>query len=159
MDQVTTGWEESTHKHCLPNRLFLSTIFSKIWLIIGPFFAVLPITLSFLVCFRPVKYQIEALDVIYPMVRRWLTKFSFWSGQHPGQPWLNLVKDGQTSPNFGKCTPGPVSRFLLMWWALFGLDRLGQTSVKLVDTRETPGGKNRVMTGWVVLKLVYHVIS
>ena len=198
MDQVTAGWEESTHKHCLPNRLFLSTILSKIWLSIGPFFAVLPITLLFLVRFRPIKYRIEALDVIYPMVRRWLAKFNFCSGQHLGQtlvkfgqPWSNLVKVGQTSPNFGKCALGPVLRFfwcggpllgqigsvkllsnlvnlgqswstllklremcsepridvLLMWWVPIRSDQLSPGCLILrADTRENPGGKNRVMT-------------
>uniref|UniRef100_A0A2N9GA27 Uncharacterized protein n=1 Tax=Fagus sylvatica TaxID=28930 RepID=A0A2N9GA27_FAGSY len=35
------------------------------------FFAVLAITLSFLVRFRPVKYGIEALDILYTLVKGW----------------------------------------------------------------------------------------
>ena len=67
---------------------------------------VLPITSSFLVLFRPVKYRIEALDVLYPLVRGWSVKSCFWSGQglgHTlaklGQPWSTLVKPPQTSRN------------------------------------------------------------
>ena len=56
------------------------------------FFTVLPITSSFLVRFRPVNYRIEALDVLYPMVRGWSAKSSFWSSQRLGQSCLNLVK-------------------------------------------------------------------
>ena len=49
--------------------LFWSIILSKILLSVGPIFTVLPITFSFLVRFRPVKYRIETLDMIYFMVR------------------------------------------------------------------------------------------
>ena len=56
----------------------------------------MPITLLFFVCFRPVKYRIEALDIIYPMVREQSAQSSFWSGQRVGQ---TLVKLGQTSRN------------------------------------------------------------
>ncbi len=50
------------------NRPVLATTLSKILLSVGPIFTVLPITFSFLVRFQLVKYQIEALDVLYPMV-------------------------------------------------------------------------------------------
>jgi hypothetical protein len=119
----------------------LSTTLSKIWLSVGPLFTVLSITPSFLVRFLPVKYRIKALDVLYPMVKWWSTKFSFWSGQHLGQtsikfgqPWSNLVKVGQTSPNSGKCVPGLRPEVLSVWWVPVGSDRLGQTSVKLGQT-------------------------
>ena len=54
-----------------------------------------------------------------------------------GQPWSNLVKVGQTSLKSGKCAPDPV----------YGSDRLCPSCLVLhADTRENPGGKNRVMT-------------
>uniref|UniRef100_A0A2N9I4K0 Uncharacterized protein n=1 Tax=Fagus sylvatica TaxID=28930 RepID=A0A2N9I4K0_FAGSY len=60
---------------------------------------VLATTLSFLVRFRPVKYGIEALDILYTLVKGWSVRSSFWSGQRSGQtlvklgqPWSNLVK-------------------------------------------------------------------
>uniref|UniRef100_A0A2N9HD25 Uncharacterized protein n=1 Tax=Fagus sylvatica TaxID=28930 RepID=A0A2N9HD25_FAGSY len=75
------------------------------------------------------------------MVKWWSAKFSFWSGQHLGQtsvkfgqPWSNLVKVGQTSPNSGKCVPGLRPEVLSVWWVPVGSDRLGQTSVKLGQT-------------------------
>jgi hypothetical protein len=57
------------HKHCPKMGMFWSIILSKILLSVGPSFTVLPITFSFLVRFQPVKYQIEALDMLYSMVR------------------------------------------------------------------------------------------
>ena len=106
------------------------------------FFTILPITLSFFVLFWPVKYQIEALDVLYPMVKRWSAKFSFWSGQHLGQTsgqiWSTLVKLGQSWSNLfdlqEMCSGAPS-------WGSFGVvgscwvrsarSNLSQTSVKL----------------------------
>ena len=90
----------------------LSTTLSKIYLNVGPIFTVLPITSSFLIHFRPVKYWIEALDVLYPMVRGQSTKSCFWSGQSLGQTWSTLVKLGQTSPNLEKCVLGRILRVL-----------------------------------------------
>ena len=69
---------------------------------------VLPITLSLLIRFRPVMYQIEALDILYPMVRGWSAQSCFWSGQCLDQ---TSVKLGQTSLNSGKCAPDPILRF------------------------------------------------
>ena len=73
-------------------RAILSTTLSKIWLSVGPIFTILPITSSFLVRFRPVKYRIEAINVLYELVRRWSAKSYFWSGQRLGQTWSNLPK-------------------------------------------------------------------
>ena len=56
-------------KHRPPKWTVLSTTLSEILLSVGPIFTVLFITSSFLVRCRPIKYQIEALDVLYPMVR------------------------------------------------------------------------------------------
>ena len=74
----------------------MPTTLSKIWLSVRPIFAVLFITPSFLVRFRPVKYEIEALDVVYPMVRGQSAQSSFCSGQRVGQ---TSVKLGQTLGN------------------------------------------------------------
>jgi hypothetical protein len=63
------SWEDSMHEHCPKMGLFWSIILSKILLSVGPIFTVLPITSSFLVRFQPVKYRIEALNLIYSMVR------------------------------------------------------------------------------------------
>ena len=90
----------------------LSTTFSKIWLSVGPIFTVLPTTSLFLVCFRSIKYRIEALNVLYPTVGRWLAKSCFWFGQSLGQTWSTLVKLGQPSPNLKKHAPGRVLRVL-----------------------------------------------
>ena len=73
------------------------------------FFSVLPITPSFLVCFRPVKYRIEALNMFHALFRGWSVRFSFWSGQRSGQ---TSVKLGQPRSNLVDIlqTPGNVSR-------------------------------------------------
>jgi hypothetical protein len=119
----------------------LSTTLGKIWLL-DRFFTVLPITLSFLVRFRLVKYQIEALNVLHTLVKGWSVRFSFWSGQRSGQtlvnlgqPWSNLVKLGQNSPNSGKRILGRVSRVFEHSGPQSGQKRSGQTSVKLSQLR------------------------
>ncbi len=85
--------------------------------VLDRFFTVLTITPSFLVRFWPVKCRIEALITFFRMVKERSVRFSFrsgqWSGQtlvKLGQPWSNLVKLGQNSPNLGKCILGRVSR-------------------------------------------------
>ena len=120
-------------KHCLPNRLFCQQHLAKFGCV-GPIFTVLPITLSFLVRFQPVKYRIEALNMLYPMVRGWSAQSSFWSGQwlgqtsvKLGQPWSKLVKPPQTP----EMCSGPRFEALLVWWAPSGSEWLGQTSVKV----------------------------
>uniref|UniRef100_A0A2N9I2Q2 Uncharacterized protein n=1 Tax=Fagus sylvatica TaxID=28930 RepID=A0A2N9I2Q2_FAGSY len=111
-DQVATGWKES---------------------------AVLPITPSFLVRFRPVKYRIEALIMCSTY---WLGGDQFDSAFVPvngpvkprsnlvnlGQTWSNLVDILQTS---GKCIPGRVSRVFGHSGPQLGQEQLSQPLVKL----------------------------
>uniref|UniRef100_A0A2N9GXB8 Aminotransferase-like plant mobile domain-containing protein n=1 Tax=Fagus sylvatica TaxID=28930 RepID=A0A2N9GXB8_FAGSY len=93
-------------------------------------FNVLATTLSFLVRFRPVKYGIEALDILYTLVKGWSVRSSFWSGQWSGQtlvklgqPWSNLVERSK------------LSKLLEMYPGNLKLgQKLGQTSVKLRST-------------------------
>jgi hypothetical protein len=106
--------------------------------VLDRFFAVLTITSSFLVRFRPVKYRIEALIVVFGMVKGRSVRFSFWSGQRSGQtlvkhgqPWSNLVKLGQSSPNSGKCIPDHVLRVSQRGGPYSDRERFGQTLVKL----------------------------
>uniref|UniRef100_A0A2N9I3Y1 Uncharacterized protein n=1 Tax=Fagus sylvatica TaxID=28930 RepID=A0A2N9I3Y1_FAGSY len=109
---------------------------------------VLATTLSFLVRFRPVKYGIEALDILYTLVKGWSVRSSFWSGQWSGQtlvklgqPWSNLVEFGQSSPNSWKCIPDYISRVSGQGGSLVGLEtarsNLGQTSVNPSQTWST----------------------
>uniref|UniRef100_A0A2N9HFF4 Aminotransferase-like plant mobile domain-containing protein n=1 Tax=Fagus sylvatica TaxID=28930 RepID=A0A2N9HFF4_FAGSY len=106
---------------------------------------VLATTLSFLVRFRPVKYGIEALDILYTLVKGWSVRSSFWSGQRSGQtlvklgqPWSNLVEFGQSSPNSWKCIP---ELHFKGFWATVDPSRagkrLGQTSVNPSQTWST----------------------
>uniref|UniRef100_A0A2N9I4J8 Uncharacterized protein n=1 Tax=Fagus sylvatica TaxID=28930 RepID=A0A2N9I4J8_FAGSY len=63
------------------------------------------ITPSFLVRFRPVKYGIEALDILYALVKGWyigLKSGQKWLGQTLGQTWSTLVKLGQLWSNLVK---------------------------------------------------------
>ncbi len=76
--------------------LFLSIILSQIWLSIRPIFTALPISPSFLICFRPVKYRIEGLDVLFPMVKKWSIKSWFWPSRGLGQTWSTPVNFSQT---------------------------------------------------------------
>uniref|UniRef100_A0A2N9HZY8 Uncharacterized protein n=1 Tax=Fagus sylvatica TaxID=28930 RepID=A0A2N9HZY8_FAGSY len=109
---------------------------------------VLATTLSFLVRFRPVKYGIEALDILYTLVKGWSVRSSFWSGQRSGQtlvklgqPWSNLVEFGQSSPNSWKCIPDYISRVSGHGGSLVGLEtarsNLGQTLVNSSQTWST----------------------
>uniref|UniRef100_A0A2N9F085 Aminotransferase-like plant mobile domain-containing protein n=1 Tax=Fagus sylvatica TaxID=28930 RepID=A0A2N9F085_FAGSY len=109
---------------------------------------VLATTLSFLVRFRPVKYGIEALDILYTLVKGWSVRSSFWSGQWSGQtlvklgqPWSNLVELGQSSPNSWKCIPDFISRVSGHGGSLVGLEtarsNLGQTLVNSSQTWST----------------------
>uniref|UniRef100_A0A2N9IKX0 Uncharacterized protein n=1 Tax=Fagus sylvatica TaxID=28930 RepID=A0A2N9IKX0_FAGSY len=110
-------------------------------------FNVLATTLSFLVRFRPVKYGIEALDILYTLVKGWSVRSSFWSGQWSGQTlvtwstWSNLVELGQSSPNSWKMYPGLHFKGFWARWVLVGLEtarsNLGQTSVNPSQTWST----------------------
>jgi hypothetical protein len=140
----------------------LSTTLSKIWLSVGPIFTVLPITLSFLTRFRPVKYLIEALEVLYPMVRRWLAQSSFWSGQRLGQISVKLGQSWSNLPKLREMCYGPRFEILLMRWAPVGLDWLDPGCFILrADTRENPRGKNRVMTPMIKFHhfIVYYIVN
>jgi hypothetical protein len=72
------------------------------------FFAVLATTLSFLARFRPIKYGIEALDILYILVKGWSVRFQFlvWSmvRSNLGQTWSNLVKALQTLGDVSRTT-------------------------------------------------------
>ena len=126
------GMERIYVQTSLLKRAVLSTTLGKIWLSVGPIFTVLPVAPSFLVRFRPIKYRIEPLDMLYPMVRGWSAKSCFWSGQGLGQ----------TSPDFGKCALDPVLRVFWVWWTISG--RLGlvrATSFCVLTPEKIPGIK------------------
>uniref|UniRef100_A0A2N9HXT1 Uncharacterized protein n=1 Tax=Fagus sylvatica TaxID=28930 RepID=A0A2N9HXT1_FAGSY len=105
-------------------------------------FNVLATTLSFLVRFRPVKYGIEALDILYTLVKGWSVRSSFWSGQRSGQ---TLVKLGQTWSKAlqtpWKCIPELHFKGFWARRTLVGLgtarSNLGQTSVNPSQTWST----------------------
>ena len=110
-------------------------------------FAVLTITPSFLVRFRPVKYRIEALNMFFRMVQGQSVRFSFRSGQRSGQtlvklgqPWSNLVKAFQILGNVSRTT---FRGFL----GMVSPSRVGNGSVKprstLVKLGQTLGNVSR----------------
>jgi hypothetical protein len=122
----------------------LSTTLSKIWLSIGPFFTVLPITPSFLVRFRPVKYRIEALIALYTMVGgggvssiQLLVRSTVRSNL--GQTRSTLVKLGQIWSKLSELWEihsGPRFAVFWAWWTPVGLEtarlNLGQPWKNLV---------------------------
>uniref|UniRef100_A0A2N9GWY5 Aminotransferase-like plant mobile domain-containing protein n=1 Tax=Fagus sylvatica TaxID=28930 RepID=A0A2N9GWY5_FAGSY len=94
--------------------------------------AVLAIILSFLVRFRPVKYGIEALDILYTLVTGGQFEPVFglvngpvkpWSLGQLGQTWSNLVKALQTLGNVSRTS---FQGFL----GTVGPSRVGNGSVK-----------------------------
>ena len=94
----------------------MSTTLNKIWLSVGPFFTVLPVTPSFLVRFLPVKYQIEALDMIYTLVRGGQSNPAFGLVNGSVKPQSNLVNLSQTWSKLSELWevyPGP--RFGGFW--------------------------------------------
>jgi hypothetical protein len=112
------------------------------------FFAVLATTLSFLVRFRPVKYGIEALDILYTLVKGWSVRFLFlvWSmvRSNLGQTWSTLVKLGRTWSKLSKLLemyPGLYFKGFWARWVLVGLEtarsNLGQTLVNSSQTWST----------------------
>jgi hypothetical protein len=125
------------------------------------FFAVLATTLSFLARFRPVKYEIEALDILYTLVKGWSVRFQFlvWSmvRSNLGQTWSTLVKLGRTWSKLSKLLemyPRLHFKGLWAWWVLVGLEtgwsNLGQTLVNssqawstLVKLGQTSGNVSR----------------
>ena len=84
------------------------------------FFTVLTITPSFLVRFWPVICRIEALIMLFRMVKERSVRFNFWSGQRSGQ---TLVKLGQIWSKLSKLWemyPGPRFEGFSEWWTLVG---------------------------------------
>jgi hypothetical protein len=74
-----------------------------------------------------------------------------WWGPYRVRPALsNLVNPCQTwsnLPELREMCSGPRLEVLLIWWVPVGSDWLGLGYLVLhADTRENPGGKNRVMT-------------
>jgi hypothetical protein len=112
------------------------------------FFAVLATTLSFLARFRPVKYGIEALDILYTLVKGWSVRFQFlvWSmvRSNLGQIWSTLVKLGRTWSKLRKLLemyPGLHFKGFWAWGVPVGLEtawsNLGQTLVNSSQTWST----------------------
>jgi hypothetical protein len=109
--------------------------------VLDRFFTVLTITPSFLIRFWPVKCRIEALIMLFRMVKEWSVRFSFWSSQRSGQTlvklgrlWSNLVKFGQSSPNSRKCIPDHLSRVSGHGGPYSDRERLGRTLVNTWST-------------------------
>ena len=116
------------------------------------FFIILYITPSFLVRFLPVKYRIEALNVLHALVRGWSIRSSFRSGQWFGQTWSTLVKLGQGSPSSGKCIPDHVLRIFGYSGPQLGQERLGQTWSTLVKL-----GQSSPNSGKCILDHVFRI--
>jgi hypothetical protein len=119
--------------------------------VLDRFFAVLTITSSFLVRFRPVKCRIEALITFFRIVQERSVRFSFrsgqWSGQtlvKLGQPWSNLVEFGRIWSKLSKLLEmdlGPHFEGSRARWILVGLETArsnpSQTSVNPGQTWST----------------------
>ena len=104
-----TGKKRTRNEGVMCKTVKIGPILSQICLSIRPIFTVLPITSSFLIHFQPVKYRIKGLDVLFPMVRKWLIKSWFLPSHFSSQ---TLVKPGETLPNLVKCALGHVKGFL-----------------------------------------------
>jgi hypothetical protein len=112
--------------------------------VLDRFFVVLAIILLFLVRFRPVKYGIEALDILYTLVKGWSVRASFWSSQRSGQTLVKLGQPwslGRILSKFSKLLEMyPGLHFKGFWarWVLVGLEtarsNLGQTLVNPSQT-------------------------
>uniref|UniRef100_A0A2N9FC46 Uncharacterized protein n=1 Tax=Fagus sylvatica TaxID=28930 RepID=A0A2N9FC46_FAGSY len=93
-----------------------ATILAKCW---TAFHSFIHNSLVLSSVFDPVKYRIEALDMLYTLVRGQSARSSFRFGQRSGQTLVKLGL-GQSSPNSGKCAPDPILRVLLVRWAPVG---------------------------------------
>uniref|UniRef100_A0A2N9H6U9 Uncharacterized protein n=1 Tax=Fagus sylvatica TaxID=28930 RepID=A0A2N9H6U9_FAGSY len=82
---------------------------------------VLAIILSFLVRFRPVKYRIEALDILYILVTRWSARASFWSGQRSGQTLVKLGRIWSKLSKLLEMYPGLHFKGFWARWVLVGV--------------------------------------
>ena len=102
------------------------------------FFTVLTITSSFLVCFWPVKCKIEALIILFRVVRERSVRFSFWSGQWSGQTLVKLGRIWSKLSKLLEIYPGLYFEGFWARWVLVGLEtarsNLGQTSVNPSQT-------------------------
>uniref|UniRef100_A0A2N9E1J2 Uncharacterized protein n=1 Tax=Fagus sylvatica TaxID=28930 RepID=A0A2N9E1J2_FAGSY len=115
---------------------------------------VLATTLSFLVRFRPVKYGIEALDILYTLVKGWRTLVGLGTARsnlgqtsvNPSQTWSTLVKLGQTLGNvsrtffLGVFDAASPRRIRPAW---FGLSRFARRHPRksrgtLIDDQSSP---------------------
>jgi hypothetical protein len=117
----------------------LSTTLSKIWLSVGPFFHSFDHN-SFVSCpFLARKVSNRSSHHVIQNGQGAVSsiQLSVWSmvRSNLGQPWSNLVKLGQNSPNPGKCILGRVSRTFGHSGPYSGQKRLGQTLVKLGQLR------------------------
>ena len=109
--------------------------------VLNRFFTVLTITSSFLVRFRPVKCRIEALIMIYRMVRERSVRFSLWSGQWSGQTLVKLGRIWSKLSELLELYPGLYFEGFWARWVLVGLEtarsNLGQTLVNPGQTWST----------------------
>uniref|UniRef100_A0A2N9ET30 Aminotransferase-like plant mobile domain-containing protein n=1 Tax=Fagus sylvatica TaxID=28930 RepID=A0A2N9ET30_FAGSY len=108
-------------------------------------FNVLATTLSFLVRFRPVKYGIEALDILYTLVKGWSVRFQFlvWSmvRSNLGQTWSTLVKLGRTWSKLSKLLEMYPGLHFKGFQGTVGPSRVGNGPVKLrtlIDDQSSP---------------------
>jgi hypothetical protein len=109
--------------------------------VLDRFFAVLAIILSFLLRFRPVKYGIEALDILYTLAKGWSVRACFWSGQRSGQTLVKLGRIWSKLSKLLEMYPGLHYKGFWARWVLVGLEtawsNLGQTSVNPGQTWST----------------------
>ncbi len=102
------------------------------------FFTVLIITPSFLVRFWPVKCRIEALIMLFRMVKERSVRFSFQSGQRSGQTLVKLGQIWSKLPKLWEMYPRPHFEGFSAWWTLFRSGKAqsnpGQHSVNLGQT-------------------------
>uniref|UniRef100_A0A2N9HCG9 Uncharacterized protein n=1 Tax=Fagus sylvatica TaxID=28930 RepID=A0A2N9HCG9_FAGSY len=95
---------------------------------------VLATTLSFLVRFRPVKYGIEALDILYTIGQGVVSSIQFlvWSmvRSNLGQTWSTLVKLGRIWSKLSKLLEMYPGLHFKGFWATVDPSRVGNGSVK-----------------------------
>jgi hypothetical protein len=112
--------------------------------VLDHFFTVLTITPSFLVRFWPVMYRIEALTMLFRMVKERSVRFSFWSGQRSGQTLVNLGQTWSKLSKFWELYPGPHLRVSGHGGPWSGRKRFGQTWSTLVKLGQTSGDVSRI---------------
>uniref|UniRef100_A0A2N9HTR4 Uncharacterized protein n=1 Tax=Fagus sylvatica TaxID=28930 RepID=A0A2N9HTR4_FAGSY len=128
-----------------PKWAVLSTILTKIWLSVGPFFRSFGHNSLVSRPFSTRKVRNRSSHHVSIRIGQGGGQFdsSFRSGQRSGQtlvklgqPWSNLVEFGQSSPKLWEMYPGPRFKGFWAWWVLVGLEtarsNLGQTSGECV---------------------------